>query len=190
MLDKVVFLDRDGTVIEEKDFIKSPEEIEFIPGSIEGIRTLRKLGYKIIVISNQSGIGRGILTENMVKEVNDSFIQQLRERGAPIVALYFCPHHPDDDCDCRKPNTGMIHRAVVEHKLDLEKAVIIGDKLSDIELGKRVGAKSILVLTGYGRKEREKLEDATVKPDFIADDLLGAVNWLKNLTDNKPSQLQ
>ncbi len=190
MSDSVVFLDRDGTIIEEKDFINSPDEIEFIPGSIEGIRTIRKLGYKIIVISNQSGIGRGILTEKMVKEINDSFIQQLRERDAPIDALYFCPHHPDDDCNCRKPKAGMISRAVAEHKLELEKAVIIGDKLSDIEMGKRIGAKSILVLTGYGRREREKLPDTTVNPDFIADDLLGAAKWLKNPTDDNLSRLQ
>ena len=185
--DMVAFLDRDGTIIEEKDFIKSPDEIEFIPGSIEAIRILKKLGYKIVVISNQSGIGRGILTEKMVKEVNESFIRKLMENGALIDALYFCPHHPDDDCDCRKPKTGLIQKAAAEHKLDLEKAVVIGDKLSDLELGKNLGGKSILVLTGYGKKEREKLSSTRIKPDFVADDLLGAVNWLKNLVNDNPS---
>ncbi len=185
--DMVAFLDRDGTIIEEKDFIKSPDEIEFIPGSIEAIRILKKLGYKIVVISNQSGIGRGILTEKMVKEVNESFIRKLMENGALIDALYFCPHHPDDDCDCRKPKTGLIQKAAAEHKLDLEKAVVIGDKLSDLELGKNLGGKSILVLTGYGKKEWEKLQDVTIKPDFIADDLLGAVNWLMNLSNHNPN---
>ena len=181
----VVFLDRDGTIIEDKDFIKSPDEIEFIPGSIEAIKIFKKMGYIIVVISNQSGIGRGILTEKMVKEVNDSFVQQLRERGTPVDALYFCPHHPADNCDCRKPETGMIRRAVTEHKLDLKEAVVIGDKLSDIELGRRIGATSILVLTGYGTKEREKLQYTTLKPDFVADDLLGAVNWLQDSIDKK-----
>ena len=187
MVNKVVFIDRDGTIIVEKDFIRSPEEIQFIPGSVEAIKDLRVLGYKIIVVSNQSGIGRGILTEKMVKEVNDSFIRQLKDRGAPIDALYYCPHHPDDGCVCRKPETGMIRRAVAEHKLDLKEAVVIGDKLSDIELGRKIGAKSILVLTGYGKKEREKLRDAMIKPDFIADDLLAAVKQLVNVADHNPN---
>jgi histidinol-phosphate phosphatase family protein len=187
MINKIVFIDRDGTIIVEKDFIKSLDEIQFIPGSVEAIKNLKVLGYKIIVVSNQSGIGRGILTEKMVKEVNDSFIHQLRERGTPIDALYYCPHSPEDDCDCRKPETGMIRRAVTEHKLNLDNAVVIGDKLSDIEMGRRIGAKSILVLTGYGKKEQEKLRNATIKPDFIANDLLGAVNWLMNLSNHSPN---
>jgi histidinol-phosphate phosphatase family protein len=187
MVNRVVFIDRDGTIIEDKDFIKSPDEIEFIPGSIEALRILKKMGYKIIVISNQSGIGRGILTEKMVKEVNDSFIRQLREKGTSIDALYYCPHHPEDGCNCRKPETGMIRRAVAEHKLYLKEAVVIGDKLSDIEMGRRIGAKSILVLTGYGKKEREKLQDAMSKPDFIADDLLAAVKQLVNVADHNPN---
>lgn len=183
----VVFLDRDGTVIEEKDFIKTPEEIEFLPGSIEAIKILRELGYKIIVISNQSGIGRGILTEEMVTKVNESFLERLKKEDAEIDALYFCPHRPEDNCDCRKPGTGLIQKAVEEHKLDLRDAVVIGDKLSDVELGKKLVVKTILVLTGYGRKEAEKTNISPIKPDFIADDLYEAVNWLKNSRSKKPN---
>lgn len=176
----VVFVDRDGTVIEEKDFIKTPDEMEFLPGSIEAIKILRELGYKIIVISNQSGIGRGILTEEMVTKVNESFLERLKKENAEIDALYFCPHRPEDNCDCRKPRTGLIQKAVEEHKLDLKDAVVIGDKLSDVELGRNLGAKTVLVLTGYGKKEAEKANVTQRKPDFIADDLYEAVNWLKN----------
>jgi D-glycero-D-manno-heptose 1,7-bisphosphate phosphatase len=176
---KVAFLDRDGTVIEDKDFIKTPDEIEFLPGSIEAIKVLKELGYKIIVISNQSGIGRGILTEEMVKKVNRSFLDRLNKEDAEIDALYYCPHRPEDNCDCRKPRTGLIQKAVEEQRLDLKDAVVIGDKLSDVELGKKLKVNTVLVLTGYGKKEAEKANSHQIKPDYIADTLYEAVNWLK-----------
>jgi D,D-heptose 1,7-bisphosphate phosphatase len=176
---RTAFLDRDGTIIEDKDFIKTPDEIEFLQGSIEAIKILRKLDYKIIVISNQSGIGRGILTEEMVEKVNESFLERLKKENAEIDGLYFCPHSPEDNCDCRKPETGLIKRAMAEHKLDLKDAVVIGDKLSDVELGKKLRAKTVLVLTGYGKKEAEKAKVSQLLPDFIANDLLDAVSWLK-----------
>jgi histidinol-phosphate phosphatase family protein len=178
---KVAFLDRDGTIIEDKVFLGNPDEIEFFPGAIQAIKILRKSGYKIVVISNQSGIGRGILTKEMVKGVNECLLQRLKEKDAPADALYFCPHHPDDSCDCRKPKTGMIKKAVTELKLDLKNAVVIGDHLCDIQLGKNIGAKTVLVLTGHGKKELDQLENIGVKPDLVAKDLLDAANWVKNL---------
>ena len=187
MPSKVAFLDRDGTIIEEKNFIKTPDQIEFIPGSIDAIKMLRSLGYKIVVISSQSGIGRGILTEKMVAEVNQGFLDCLRDQGTPVDGLYFCPHHPDDDCDCRKPKTGMIKRAVRELELDRKDAVVIGDKLADIQLGKNIGATTILVLTGYGKKVLDELTDSNPdeKPNFVAENLLGAASWLKDLGSEK-----
>ena len=187
MPSKAAFLDRDGTIIEEKDFIGTPDEIEFVPGSIEAIKMLRSLGYKIVVVSNQSCIGRGILTEKMVAEVNQSFLERLKDQNAPADVLYFCPHHPDDNCDCRKPKTGMIERAVRELKLDLRDAVVIGDKLADIQLGKNIGATTVLVLTGYGRKVLDELTDSNPdeKPDFVGEDLLEAASWLKDLGNEK-----
>jgi histidinol-phosphate phosphatase family protein len=187
MPSKAAFLDRDGTIIEEKDFIRTPDEIEFVPGSIEAIKMLHSLGYKIVVVSNQSGIGRGILTEKMVAEINQSFLVRLKDQGAPADALYFCPHHPDDNCDCRKPKTGMIERAVGELGLDLENAVVIGDKLADVKLGKNIGATTVLVLTGYGRKVLDELTDSNPdeKPDFVGEDLLEAASWLKDLGNEK-----
>ena len=187
MPSKAAFLDRDGTIIEEKDFIKSPDQIEFIPGSIDAIKMLRSLGYKIVVISNQSGIGRGILTEKMVSDVNQSFLRRLEDHGAPIDGLYFCPHHPEDNCDCRKPKTGMIERAVRELELDLKDAVVIGDKLADIQLGKNIGATTVLVLTGYGKKVLDELTDShpDEEPNFVAENLSGAASWLKDLGNEK-----
>ena len=183
MNSRVAFLDRDGTIIEDKIFLKTPEEIEFFPGSVEAIKILRKLGYKIVVISNQSGIGRGILTEEMVKKVNDCFMRILKENDAPVDALYFCPHHPDDHCRCRKPETGMIEKAVTELSLDSKNSVVIGDHLVDIKLGKNIGAKTILVLTGHGKNELEELKDTNIEPDFVANDLLEAVDWVKNFSN-------
>ena len=180
MPSRVVFLDRDGTIIEDKVFLGNPDGIVFFPGAFEAIKILKKLGYKIVVISNQSGIGRGILTEKMVNEVNECFLRSLKEKEAPVDALYFCPHHPDDNCDCRKPKTGMIKKAATELKLDLKDAVVIGDHLCDIELGKNIGAKTVLVLTGHGKKELDESENAGIKPDFVAKDLLEAANWIKN----------
>jgi D-glycero-D-manno-heptose 1,7-bisphosphate phosphatase len=182
MPSRTAFLDRDGTIIEEKDFIKTPDQIEFIPGSVEAIRILKDLGYSIIVISNQSGVGRGILTEQMVRRVNESFLVRLREEDAPADGLYFCPHSPEEDCDCRKPGTGMVKKAVMEHKLSLKGAVMIGDKLVDVELGKNIRAITILVLTGYGKKELDKLVEMVPsrKPDFVAENLLDAARWLKS----------
>jgi D-glycero-D-manno-heptose 1,7-bisphosphate phosphatase len=187
MPSKAAFLDRDGTIIEERDFIPSPDEVEFVPGSIDAVKMLRSSGYKIVVISNQSGIGRGILTEKMVAEVNQSFLDRLKDQGASADGLYFCPHHPDDDCDCRKPKTGMIERAVRELGLDLEDALVIGDKLADVRLGKNIGAKTALVLTGYGKQEAEKLKglDSSDQPDFVAKNLLEAVNRLTGLANRK-----
>jgi D-glycero-D-manno-heptose 1,7-bisphosphate phosphatase len=178
---RTVFLDRDGTIIEEKDFIKDPQEIEFISGSIQAIKILRNLGYKIIVVSNQSGVGRGILTEGMVKKVNRFFMGKLVEKNAPVDAIYYCPHHPDQNCDCRKPQTGMLKKAAQDHKLNLENAVVIGDKLTDVKLGKNIGAKTILVLTGYGKSEVSKMKEEKDKPDFVAKNLLSAVSWVKEL---------
>ncbi|UCB52105.1 MAG: HAD family hydrolase [Candidatus Zixiibacteriota bacterium] len=188
MPSKAAFLDRDGTIIEEKDFIRTPDEIEFVPGSIDAIKMLRSLGYRIVVISNQSGIGRGILTDKMVADVNESFVRRLKDQGAPPDALYFCPHHPDDNCDCRKPRTGMIQRAVRELGLDLKDAVVVGDKLADVKLGRNIGATTVLVLTGYGRKVLDKLTDIDPdeKPDFVAENLFGAVGWLRDSGNPEP----
>jgi len=182
---RVVFLDRDGTVTEEKDFISKIEEIKFIPGSKEALKTLQGLGYKLVIVSNQSGIARGIMTGEQVEEVNDFILKELQNEGIKIEGIYYCPHHPDENCDCRKPRTGLIKRALQDHHLKLKGAWMIGDKLSDVLLGKNIKGKSILVLTGYGQGVKQRIESNLEiydwqKPDYIAKDLLEAASFIKS----------
>ncbi len=181
---KVIFLDRDGTITEEKDFICKVEEIKFIPGSKEALKILQGLGHKLVIVSNQSGIARGLMSEEQVEVINDFIQKELEKEGIKIDAVYYCPHHPDEECDCRKPRTGLIRRALENHHLRLRGAWVVGDKLSDVLLGKNIKGKSILVLTGYGQGTKQKLELDSFscdrqKPDYIAEDLLEAASFIK-----------
>jgi len=183
--DKVIFLDRDGTITGEKDFVSRIEEIKFIPGSKEALKTLQELGYKLIIVSNQSGIARGIMTVEQVEEVNSFILKELEKDGIKIEGIYYCSHHPEENCDCRKPRTGLIRKALQGHPLKLKDAWVIGDKLSDILLGRNIKGKSILVLTGYGQGTKQKIESkadvyAWHKPDYIAKDLLEAASFIKS----------
>jgi heptosyltransferase II len=188
---KVVFIDRDGTLVEENNFLSRVEEVNFIPGSFEAIKTFKDLGYKTVAISNQSGIARKILSEKMVETINEYIQSELEKQGVGLDGVYYCPHHPEDNCACRKPETGLLKKASQQLNLDLNNAIIIGDKLSDVLLGKRIGAKTILVLTGYGKGELGKIqsnskESTFLKPDFVGKDLLDASLWIKKLNlENK-----
>lgn len=154
---RAVFLDRDGTINVEKDYLHKIEEFEFIPGAPEAIKKLKDAGFKVIVVSNQSGVGRGYFNEQAVETLHEHIQSELAAYDTSIDAFYFCPHHPvhgvDDyqvHCDCRKGNPGMLLQAAREHDIDLQKSFMIGDKLADIEAGEAAGCQSILVLTGYG----------------------------------------
>lgn len=182
---KVVFLDRDGTITEERDFAYKIEDIKFIPGSREALKTLQDLGYSLVMVSNQSGIARGIMTVEQVEKVNDFILTELEKEGIKIEGIYYCPHHPDENCDCRKPGTGLIRRALQDHSLSLKNAWVIGDKLSDVLLGKNIKGKSILVLTGYGEDTKRKIVSGSEvpewnKPDYIARNLLDAASFIKS----------
>ncbi len=184
---KAAFLDRDGTIIQENGYISKINQVEFIPDSIEAIKKLRALGYKIIIITNQSGVAQGFFSEKSLQKVNHYLLKKLSQQKAAVDGIYFCPHHPrvglknyKKDCDCRKPKTGLLKLAVKEKKLKLKDSVVIGDKISDVELGKNAKIKSILVLTGYGKKESKKITAfSKSKPDFIAKNLLEAVKLLQ-----------
>ena len=183
--DKVIFLDRDGTINVDKDFVSRIEEIEFIPGAKEALKILQGLGYKLVIISNQSGIARGIMAKEQVEQINNFILEELKKEGIKIEGIYYCPHHPDENCDCRKPRTGLIRAALQDHQLKLKGAWVVGDKLSDVLLGKNIKGKSILVLTGYGQETKQKIEsDSEVydwqKPYFIAKDLLEAASFIKS----------
>lgn len=191
-----VFLDRDGTINEEVGYLDSLDKLKIIPAAYEAIKLINENGMKAVAISNQSGIGRGILTEEFVILMNKTIQLALKEKGACIEKFYYCPHHPKEGkgiylqvCNCRKPSPGMLLQASEELSIDLLHSYFIGDRLNDIETGKKVGAKGILVRTGYGTDtlqnkgpDREKPDN---KPDFIAMDILEAVHWI--LQDRKRS---
>jgi len=171
--EKAVFLDRDGTLIHDKNFISKVEDVEFVPGSIQAVKILKDLGYKVVIVSNQSGIGRGILTKEIVDKINEFIVNQLKRDNLDIDGVYYCPHNPEDNCACRKPNLEMVNQAASRLNLSLKNSWAIGDKLSDVMLGKNMGGKGGLVLTGYGKKELEKIKgNSVVKPDFVVNTLL------------------
>lgn len=167
---RYVLLDRDGTVIVEKNYLSNPDDVELLPGAAEGLRRLGEEGYGLILVTNQSGIGRGMLTENDVKQVNKRLQQLLEASGVALDAVYMCPHAPQDNCDCRKPLPKMAQDAARQFGFVLQNSWVIGDKPADVALARNIGARSILVRTGYGRET----ETLGVAPDFIADDLLEA----------------
>ena len=187
MRQKAAFLDRDGTIIQENGYISKINQVEFIPGSVQAIQILKSLGYKIIVITNQSGVAQGYFTEKTLKKVHGYLQKELKKNKAGWNGIYYCPHHPRvglkrylKDCHCRKPKTGLVKLAVREHKLKLKGSVVMGDKLMDVGLGKNAKIKSILVLTGHGKKEAQKIGTfPKSRPDFIAKNLLEAVKLLQ-----------
>ena len=160
----VVILDRDGTVVVDRNYLGDPLGLEFMPGAVAGLRKLHAMGSKLVIITNQSGIGRGILTLEQVERVNAGLSMMMDTIGAPLTATYFCPHAPDGKCDCRKPSPGLLLQAAKEHHFDPATCVVIGDKGSDIELGKRVGAFTILV-------EGEHAIAKSAQPDVVVNDL-------------------
>lgn len=177
---KAVFLDRDGTLIKERNYLNKIRDISFFVSTLPALKLLQSAGFKLIITSNQSGVARGYLTEKKLKAINLRIEKKLKSEGIEITATYYCPHLPEDNCDCRKPKTKMIFDAQKKYKLDLSKSYVIGDKLTDIKFGQNAGVKTILLLTGYGRKEwRIKSEaDGSIKPDFVARNILDAANWI------------
>ncbi len=175
-----VFMDRDGTITEEMGYLKEPEKLRLVPRSGEAIRLLNKKGILTIVVSNQSGVARGYFSEEAVKKIHRELERLLKRERAHLDGIYYCPHHPEfgppkykKDCNCRKPKPGMLEKAAKRFNLDLQKCYIIGDKVEDIKLAQNVGAKGILVLSGYGQRSKRE-----IKPDYSAKDLYHAVQWI------------
>ena len=161
---KAIFLDRDGTINVEKDYIYKSEDLVFEEGTIEALKTFKNLGYILIVVSNQSGIARGYFTEEDLNIFNNNMNEILKKNGVEITEFYCCPHHPDGIgeykkvCECRKPNNKMIEDAIKKYNIDREKSYMIGDKTSDIGAGLKSNLKTVLVKTGYGLKDMEKVD--------------------------------
>jgi len=176
-----VFLDRDGTINLDHDYVYRTEDFEFIPGSLDAIRLLNDEGFKVIVVTNQSGIGRGFYSVDDMNGLHEFVQNQCRRHEAHIDAFLFCPHHPEAKlenyrrtCDCRKPATGMIDRAATLFPLDLSRSWVIGDSAADMGMAKSAGLRRILVRTGKGHN----LNAAEFQIDFMAKNLYAAVNWL------------
>jgi D-glycero-D-manno-heptose 1,7-bisphosphate phosphatase len=183
-----VFLDRDGTVNEEVDFLSSPDELHLLNGSASAIREANELGLTTVIVTNQSGIARGLLTEERLMEIHHRLEQVLEKEGARIDAIYFCPHLPGEgnspyyqDCSCRKPKTGMVLHAAERFGIDLSRSFVVGDRMIDIEMGKRVGATTIIVRTGYGEMEISQMQEHNVTPDYVAENLLDAMQYIKKV---------
>ncbi len=184
MSEIAVFLDRDGTINHDPGYLGDPDHAVLIKGAATGLRILREeLGFIILVVSNQSGIARGLITKENVDAVNERINELLMKEGAGVDRFYYCPHHPDfsadTDCNCRKPMTGMIEEAVREFDIDLSRSFMIGDSKSDIECGKNAGMKTILVRTGNGIEHFELLRLQNSLPDYVSGDLLEACLKIK-----------
>ena len=182
-----IFLDRDGTINREVEFLKSPSELELIPRSADAIRELNSCGWKVFILTNQSGVARGILSEETLAVVHAALLDMLRKENASIDAIYYCPHHPEfgespyrKDCDCRKPRTALLERAAKEFDLDLERSFVIGDRMIDAQTANNCRATSVLVRTGYGKEEIALCRANGVRVDFIADDLYAALPFVKH----------
>jgi D-glycero-D-manno-heptose 1,7-bisphosphate phosphatase len=186
MAHKVVFLDRDGTINEEVGYVNHIERFHLLPRAGQAIRLLNHHDWKAVVITNQSGVARGYFPESLVDQIHRKMRDLLKKEGASLDGIYYCPHHPDigippyrRKCHCRKPETGLIEEAVRELDLDTSQSYVVGDRGADIEFGRRVGARTILVLTGYGKGEWEYFKDQwEAKPDYVAEDLFEAVQWI------------
>lgn len=182
--DFAVFVDRDGTINVDVDFLSSPAQLQLIPRSAAAIRELNDLNIPVIVITNQSGIARGIFTEQDLAVIHTALDEELKRHGASVTAYYYCPHHPREgnapyvqDCECRKPKTGMLRDAQSAFGLDLSRSFVVGDKLIDVKTGKAAGARAIHVATGYGAAEMA-LSDGI--RDHAAADLYDAVQYIKS----------
>jgi len=177
MTKRFILLDRDGTLNVERNYLSDPDQLELFSGVGKALAELRAMGFGLVVVTNQSGVGRGYFTLERVHEIHERLKRMLAADGAVIDGIYICPHHPDVACDCRKPLPGMARQAIAEFGFDPAQAIVIGDKEADIDLGKAIGAQTILVRTGWGADTEKR---GQCRPDVIVDDLPAAAAWIKS----------
>jgi D-glycero-D-manno-heptose 1,7-bisphosphate phosphatase len=180
LLKKVVFLDRDGTINRDSpDYIKSRDEFEFLPGSLTAIEALTASGFTNIVITNQSALPRKLISLEELEHIHAVLLQSVRSSGGEIKDIFYCPHMPDEGCDCRKPEPGMILQAERKHSIDLADAAMIGDSYRDIECGIKAGCgHTVLVKTGIHANTTQRLAEKGIIPDYVAEDLYDASSWI------------
>ncbi len=181
---RAVFLDRDGTLIEESGYLDRLERLEFFPFTVDAVRVLNRAGFATVIITNQGGIARGIVRESFVSEAHRHIADRVEAGGAKIDAFYYCPHHPDGvvepyrtACDCRKPQPGLLRRAAKDLDLDLARSFVVGDRWHDLAAGQAVGARGVLVRTGIGLSEEATPQAGTV-PAAVVDNLMDAAAWI------------
>jgi len=177
MGNKAVFIDRDGTINVNVEYLDNPENFQMYPGVGEGIKTLKDHGFQIIVITNQSGIARGYFNKETLDKIHERMKKELSEHETSVDAIYYCPHHPDEKCNCRKPNTGLFDQAVKDYNIDVTESFIIGDRMLDVEAGHKVGLKTLLVPEDK-RKVEEEMKQSNVKPDFYCEDFTKCVKHI------------
>jgi D-glycero-D-manno-heptose 1,7-bisphosphate phosphatase len=175
-----IFLDRDGVICQNRsDHVKSWAEFEFLPGAKSGLAALSRLNLPIIVVTNQAVVGRGIVSATVVEEINRKMVEEITASGGRIDRILYCPHRPEDNCDCRKPKPGMLLQAAAEMGLDLKTSYLIGDAVTDIQAGRQVGCHTILVLTGRGSEQLISTLNVTEGPFLtISDDLPEAADYI------------
>jgi D-glycero-D-manno-heptose 1,7-bisphosphate phosphatase len=179
MKDPAVFLDRDGTINEEMGYINDLSRLRILPGVATALKFLKSYGFKLIVISNQSGPARGYFPKELVFETNELLQKRLMKKGVSIDDFFICFHHPEENCSCRKPKPGLILQALKKYSIDLERSYLIGDKIIDIETARNAGIKGILVLTGYGKGELKYVAPQKgIFPYFVAKDLESAAEFI------------
>lgn len=188
-MNKAVFLDRDGTINIDSGYIGDPKLVSLFPGVAKGIKKLKNFGFKIIVISNQSGITRGLITSDDVDNVNRKVNEILSDENTSIDAFYYCPYHPEYDsvelCKCRKPSPQMIFDAAKDFNIDLKESFMVGDKISDIECGINAGVKSILITTTISMDKLNELKNSQNSANFITDNFLNAVEFIESNFDGE-----
>ncbi len=177
-MNKAVFLDRDGTINEDSNYVYEIEKFRFIQKAVEAIKILKEKGFKVIVVTNQSGVGHGLYSERDVRKVHAYMMKELGKKGVEIDDVLYCPHKRDAGCECRKPNTLMVKKSAKKFNLNLKKCFVIGDKNADVALGNRTGCKAILVKTGHSGKDK-----CEAFPDYVTKNIYTAAKWIVKQED-------
>ncbi|MBM2841251.1 MAG: gmhB 3 [Bacteroidetes bacterium] len=187
-----VFLDRDGTLNDEASYIRTPDELQLIPGAGEAVRRLNERGIITCVISNQSGVARGYLTEKDLVPIHERLERELARSGGKVDRIYYCPHHPTEGrppyniaCDCRKPMTGMLRKGMDEFNLDIEQSFVVGDSVVDMQAGNTMKVRTVLVLTGYGVTAQQQCATANIHVDHVAPTIVEAVDFILKTLDGE-----
>jgi len=174
---KAVFIDRDGTINVNYGYINNPDDFKMYPNVAKGIKLLQENGFKIIIITNQSGIARGYFSEKSLEEIHDKMKKELSKEDTGVDAIYYCPHHPDENCNCRKPKPGMLEQAIKDFDIEIKDSYIIGDRMLDVEAGKIIGCKTVLIPEDKELVKKEMTE-SDIDPDIVCDDFYSGIEWI------------